>query len=302
MFVICDLFGNCFLELDFFNFAFLILNYIHVYYSLMFFKKNKSVTKKLLLFAKDNYFILIFFAAIGFVAIVSFYKLFVVPPKYVYTRVKVAQGMWWANTNHAPVWLVDGLKKGMADKGLRGNNAEIISVRSYPWWGSNQYDIYLILKLKVNGNKKEGYSFNRDRLVVGAPIELSFPTTEVTGTVTAVSKKKPQEQWVEKTVTLYKSLAMPWEADSIQVGEKYFDGEEVVFEVLAKESKDTTNHYEYPAYTEPRQSVTVKAKIKLQQSKGNWVYGYEQELKKGRSLNLNLPSFQFENYLVADIN
>ncbi len=273
----------------------------------MIFNRLPQKWRKLWKFAAANYFLILFIAIVGFVGLVSAYRMFLVKPKYVYAKVKVSQGLWWANTGRAPIWFVNGLKKDMARKSptTRNPKAKIVSMRYYPYWGSNQYDIYLLLRLRVNGNSVTGYSFNRSGLVVGSPIEFSLPSVEVTGTVLDIYEKQPSRNYVEKTITLVKSNAYPWEYDGITVGDRYFNGEEVVFEVLSKSQADNafynteslSNSISF--YPEPRKVVTVKARIKLQENGDQLVYGEEQEIKLGKNMNIGVNKFQFEDFQIA---
>ena len=80
----------------------------------------KKFLKKLWRFAVNNYFISIFLAAIAFVGVVSIYKLFFVQPTFVYAKVKVGQGLWWATTQRPSFWFVEALKKGVMETDLTG--------------------------------------------------------------------------------------------------------------------------------------------------------------------------------------
>ncbi|MEK9179376.1 MAG: hypothetical protein AAB893_02820 [Patescibacteria group bacterium] len=116
-------------------------------------KKPFSLIRRLWKFAVVNYFITIFFACIFFVGVVSVYKLFFAKDIYAYTRVKVSQGLWWANTAKPSILMLKAFKKGDVEKSLTGKpSVEILAVRYYPYWGTDQFDVYLDLKLLVSGN------------------------------------------------------------------------------------------------------------------------------------------------------
>src|SRR3989338_8348156 len=105
-----------------------------------------KLMKKFTKFAIDNYFISIFLACIAFVVLVSAYKLFFVKPTFVYAKVKVGQGLWWASTQKPSLWFVKNIKKGDIQTDLLGEpTAEILSVRYYPTVFPNQYDVYLTM-------------------------------------------------------------------------------------------------------------------------------------------------------------
>jgi len=274
---------------------------------------KKSKTLKFFL---DNWFLAIFSGCIAFVGIVSFYKLFVKSENFVYARVKVSQGLWWASTQRPPQWLASALREGMVEKDLTGNpKAKILSVRSYPYYSTSQYDIYLHLRLKVSGRLKTGtVNFNRSTLAVGSPIELSFSKAEVTGTVMQMSNKPIKEKLVWQEVTLVKNNGYQWEYDAIAVGDSYHDGQEKVFEVLDKQLT-LNSSFGFEAYgtsaerslissqTQPRYLITVKAKIKTSQPSFSIpVYGFEQEVRTGKPFNLSTRRFYFQDYQLIQVS
>lgn len=264
--------------------------------------------KKIYRFAIDNYFISIFLACVAFVAVVSVYKLFFVQPTYVYAKVKMGQGLWWASTQKPPPWFVEGLKKEMEEKDLTGKPiAKILSIRYYPWWTSGQYDVYLTMKLKVTKMGSGKYNFKRSAIGVGSPVDFEFPTAQFSGAIIALSKKPFKEKYVEKIVILTKKSAYPWEYEAITVGDKYFDGQEEVFKILNKQSTDTTNisndvfgNY-LPSNLETKKYIIVKAKIKLKEKNGQLIFGEEQPIILGKTINLSTEHFVFQDYVVSKI-
>jgi hypothetical protein len=273
--------------------------------------KKKSLMTKLWRFLVDNYFLAIFFAAIAFVGVVSIYKLFFVKPTYVYVKVKVGQGLWWASTQKPSIWFIEGLKKAqnMAEKELTGQpSAKILSVRYYPWWGSNQYDVYLVMKLKVNRQGKTGkYNFKRSAIGVAAPVDFEFPSVQFSGTITQISEKPIEDKLIEKTVILTKRAAEPWEYDSIKIGDFYFDGKEKVFTIVDKTAKETqtltTDIFgNYPDINpETKKYIFLKAKIKARKEGNGLLYGEEQLISVGKNLNIATNNLLLENYKVASI-
>jgi len=268
-------------------------------------KNSENFFSRLWSFATRNWFITIFLACILFVALVSFYKLFLKQEQFVYAKVKVSQGLWWANTQRAPVWLAKALKPGEVEKSLTGDpTAEILSVRYYPWWSSNQYDVYITLKLKVTGNKKTGtYNFKRFTLAVGSPIELSFSSTEVNGTVMEMKPKPIKDKHVDKTITLIKDTNNTWEYEPINIGDSYFDGQEITLLILDKKIEDNPNFVEAPYANVLKKFITVKAKIKVKkdQKTNVYIYGEEQELKLGQTFNASTSNFYFQDFRLTQI-
>ncbi|OGH16130.1 MAG: hypothetical protein A3C30_02950 [Candidatus Levybacteria bacterium RIFCSPHIGHO2_02_FULL_40_18] len=265
--------------------------------------------KKVVRFLRKNPFLVIFFAAILFVGFVAGARLFLSKPTYVYAKVKVGQGLWWAQTQRPSIWQVDAINKGDVALGLLGNpEAEVLSKKVYRWYGSDQFDIYLTLKLAVSGNQKTGsYTFNRAALSVGSAIEIQFPKAEVTGTVIGLSSKPLEERLTEKTVRLIKSNAYPFEFDAIKIGDTYFDGEDKIFEVVDKTGIDTASLMNaasggvFSIIAEPRMRIEVEAKVKVKNLNGQWVLGEDQLIVPGRNMSISTPNFVFDNYLVSRI-
>lgn len=263
--------------------------------------------KKVLSFAKKNYLPLIFISIIGFVGLVGFYKLFLKKPTYVYVKVKVGQGLWWAATGEPSHWMVSGIKRGMVEHDFLDKPiAEILSKEYYPLDDPNHYSIYLTLRLKVSSGAK-GYIYNRSSLAIGSPVDFTFPTAQFSGTVLAISRQNFQGNFADRIVTLTKRNAYPWEYDAIHVGENYFDGQQTVFTILDKKAVDTSV-LSSDAYgnttaniSDPMKYITVQAKVRVKKENGLYVFGEEQLLRKGRGITLSLPTFTFYGYVVADI-
>lgn len=255
--------------------------------------------KKPIKFIIDNYFILIFLACVGFVGIVSFYKLFISKPTYVYVKVKVGQGQWWTNYTKPPIWFVKSIKKGQIQKDLLGKeNAKIVSVRYYPYYyyGSentvytNQYDIFVTMKLLVSGNSKtDRYNFNRSSVGVGTTVDFEFPQVQFSGTVIDISNQPITENFKTETVHFTKMSADFNEYNAIRIGDRFFDGEEPVFEVLDK------------SYQQDTKQITIKTKIKVKAVDNQFVFGEEQIVSLGKTIYIITPNFSFTNYVVAEI-
>jgi hypothetical protein len=273
--------------------------------------KKKSFLKKLWQFLVDNYFLAIFFAAIAFVGVISIYKLFFVKPTYVYVKVKVGQGLWWASTQKPSMWFIEGLKQAQkeTEKELTGQpSAKILSIRYYPSYISNQYDVYITMRLKVNRLGKTGkYNYKRSAIGVGSPIDFEFPSAQFSATVIQIGEKPIEDKLIEKTIILNKRAADPWEYDAIKIGDSYFNGEEQTFTIIDKSGKDTQSLYYDPTSSsvdnnlEAKKYIFVKAKIKVKSNQNNLIYGEEQVVSIGKIFNTATNNFQFENYRIASI-
>ncbi|MDO8269567.1 MAG: hypothetical protein Q7T54_02750 [Candidatus Levybacteria bacterium] len=260
-------------------------------------------------FFRKNYIITIFIACILFVGVVVVARSYLSKPTYIYVKVKVGQGLWWATTAKPATWYVDSVNKGDVSLDILGKpEAKILFKKYYQWYGTDQYDVYLNIYLKVGRNKKTGeYTFNRAVLAVGSPIEVQFPKINITGTVISLSEKQFEEKLVERTIYLSKRGAFPWELEAIKIGDSYFNGEEKIFEVIDKSGIELTNltwdayGNNTPSISEPSKYITVKAKVKMKQVNGQWILGEDQPIISGRAINISTPNFVFDNYIVSRI-
>lgn len=273
--------------------------------------KKKSFFKKLWRFLIDNYFISIFFACIVFVGVVSVYKLFFVKPTYVYVKVKMGQGLWWASTQKPSMWFIESIKKAKneTENDLTGQpQAQILSFRYYPTYIQNQYDVYLIMKLKVSKlGKTSKYNFKRSAIGVGSPVDFEFPSLQFSATIIEISEKPIKEKLKEKIIYIYKPYGLFSEFENIKIGDKYFDGEDNVVEVLDKlkgEPIDINIPYKStidPNLTQTRQGITVKLRIKTTEDDNKIIFAEEQNISVGKTIYIATNTFQFQDYLVAKI-
>ncbi len=244
----------------------------------------------------------------------AFLKLTASNTQYIYVKVKVSQGFWWAATVKPNLWIAKSIKKGDSEYNLLGQPiAEVLEVRHYPYFPENQpyenkYNIYFTLKIGVDYNKRtQKVIFKRSTLSVGSPIELDFPSTQITGTVIELSSKPFEDKYIEKVAYLTKRFALPWEFDAIKIGDTYFDGEDVVFKVLSKTRRNTTvismDSYGNisPNNLEPNNYITVKAIVRAKSKNGQLFFGEEKVLNPGSPLAISTPNFRFENFVISKI-
>ena len=281
-------------------------------------RKLLRLIKRIFKFALKNYIITILIVIIGFVLLFASYKIFFTKPTFVYVRVQMGQVFWWAVTSKPNAWFVASLKKGAVQRNLTGKPvAEILSVRYYPaWtpqWGSNQYDVYLTLRLRAGGNKRTGeYAFNRSALSVGAPIELQFPQANITGTVIELSPKPFQDKYVQKIVYLINQGGylkdFPFRYDNVKVGDEYFDGEATAFEVLDKrlerqvwsvQNNLTGQVLEQAVAT--NQNIEVKAKVLLKQKSDGFYYSENYKVIANASIPFATNNYFFENFVIRKL-
>lgn len=276
---------------------------------------NLLMIKKLKKLFLNNLFVFVIACAVVFVLLVSLTKIFFSRPKYVYAKVKISQGLWWANTTRPQLWMLTPVTKGLKETDFAGNPvAEVLSVNYYPWFQepTSQYNAFMTMRLKVTGNgKKTSYQYDRGSLSVGSPVVFDFPTISLSGTVIEISEKPIKNDYVEKVIRLSKSYALDWEYDDIIVGDKYFDGEETVFEITDKSSVDeyssilnfdsvyTGSAVSAQNYPQVRKRIEIIAKIKLKRVNNYYVFGEEQIVSTGKDFYLSLPSVVLNNYRVT---
>lgn len=256
---------------------------------------------------KKYYIIISVICILLLIGIFAGYKIFIQKPTYIYIKIKVNQGLWWAITEKPPFWYMRAIQKGDTAYDFSGNSeAQILNKKAYLWSKSDLYDIYLILKLKVN-KQAASYVYNRSVVSVGAPLEVQFPKETVSGTVIALSEYMFHEPLVEKTIYLEKRNAYPWEYDAVKIGDIVSDGNNAVFSVLDKSMIETTN-LTTDAYgnntantSETKGYIRIKAKAKLKKISNSYILGEEKIIIPGRSLDLSLSSFSLKDFVVSKI-
>lgn len=260
----------------------------------------------------QNYIILILAGVILLVVIASLLKTTAQEQNFIYAKIKVDRGLWWIRTQKPSIWYSAGIKKGEKEVNLLGNTtAEIIKVRNYPFFEENQvepqYNIYITAKLSVNKNKTGEYVFKRTPVSVGSPIDIEFPSVNVSGTVIELKENQPKDELVEKTVLLSKRFAFPWEYEEIKIGDKYYDSEEIVFEVLDKSKTDTYILSQDPygnlnsTTTEPGRYITIKAKVKVKNVQGKMVFGEEQMMIPGSPFFVVTDNYTYYDFVVTKV-
>jgi len=257
---------------------------------------------------------LLFLLIPAFVVAAAFFKTVSARPTYIFAKVKISQGLWWASSNKPNVWFPDSIKKGDIETNFLGQPiAEILEVRYYTYVSENtpyedKFDIYLTVKLAADFNKRSQKAiFKRSALSVGSPIELNFPTSSITGTLIEMSPEEFNEVYSKKIVYLTKRFAFPWEFEAIKVGDTYFDGSEEVFKVLGKEASNTAIISAdpfgnlSPSFSEPTRYITVKAEIKVKEKGGRLIFGEEKIIVPGTLISITTSRFSFQDFVVSKV-
>lgn len=272
-------------------------------------RSGRTRSKSFISFIKKYYFILIIIGCVGFVGIVSTYKLYIQKPTYVYVKIRVGQGYWWTSTARPSLWYIRAIREAKEEKDLVGNTvAKILRVSYYPYYGSSQFETYVTLQLKVSkvGNKGT-YNFKRETIGVSGPIDLEFSNVQISGTIIALSDKPIVPRLTEKTVYLTKKYAYPWEYDEIKIGDYLDDGNGTVLEILDKAKGDTNEVLVNDlgrivnSETETYRYIILKVRLIGKEEAGTFIYGEEIIIAPGRGMDFITNGFVFNGYFVARV-
>lgn len=275
--------------------------------------------KKLLRFFSKNYFLSILILVIFSVVFIAVLRTVLSKPTYVYVRVKLGQGYWWASTVRPSMWYSNSLKKGdVATDLINKPTASVIEVRRYPVsainaFGGMQYETYILLKLKSQYNKNTGlYSFNRSTLSIGSPIEVQFPNADITGTIIEFSRNPIKKKYVDKIIYLVNqggyNKDFPYRFDNLEIGDKYFDGEDTVLEILDKQLEksilsiqNNTNAQIFEREIETTQNIVAKVRVKVEESKDGYFYGIDYKIMQNLYVPFATNNSFFEGFIVRKI-
>jgi hypothetical protein len=259
------------------------------------------------------------------VGLFTSYKLFIQKPTYIYVKLKVGQGYWWATTQRPNQWFVKGIQQQeIEQKDISGKPiVKILDVSYYPYYGTGQYDIYVIAQLNVSqiGNKGT-YNFNREIIGIGSPINLEFKNVQFSGTIIDISPQPIQETFVEKTVYLTKKTTQSWEFEAIKVGDTFKNDKKTLFEILDKSESDRYSGFEtgqvsgfvndqgqqltgtiqtIPVDTETYTYITLKTKMLLKKEDDQLFFGEELAIAPGRQFGITIPSAVLSSYIVTKV-
>ncbi len=270
---------------------------------------------RIILFIRKNILIAIILICIGFLGAVVLYRRFISKPTYIYAKVKVGQGYWWATTQMPSQWFLKAIQNGQEQKDITGTSiAKIVNVSYIPYYGTNQYDVYVTTQLKVSRAGKTGaYDFNRETIGIGSPIDLEFSNVQFSGAIVDISEKPIMEQYVSKTVYLTKKSAQTWEFDAINIGDTFMNGNKVLFKVLDKsESLPSTvfmGNYEqlntvdqtFPLNSETYVYIVLKAKMLLKKDGDKLLFGEEQEISPGKAFGITTSGSSLNGYTITKV-
>ncbi|OGH23148.1 MAG: hypothetical protein A3F31_04115 [Candidatus Levybacteria bacterium RIFCSPHIGHO2_12_FULL_38_12] len=270
--------------------------------------------KKILAFIYTNYLLSLFALILVFVGIAILFKVILFKPVYLYAKIKVGDYLTGESVVKPKLWLAFALKKGDVEKPLIGKpTAELLGFTYYPLEKGKGLDIYLNVKLKTSLNKQiHKYSFKRSTIAIGSPIDIEFTSTQITGTIIGLSEKEFKETYVDKIIYLVFQGGYgkdhPYRYDNIKTGEKYYDGQNYVFEVLDKQLQkniwsvvNNLNAQIYEREVETTQDIIVKAKIKAKKINDQLFYGEEYPIYVNAHIPFLTSNFTFENFVIRKI-
>ncbi len=268
----------------------------------------------IILLIKKHILLAIILFCIGFIGLVWTYSHFFSKPTFVYVKIQVGQGYWWASTQRPSIWFVNAIQQAKEQKDFSGTPlSKIVNVTYYPYYATNQYDIYVIARLKVTRRGKTGpYSFNRETIGVGTPIDLEFPNVQFSGAIMDISSKPITDSYIEKTVYLTKKSTQTWEFDAINVGDTFVNGKNIMFRILEKTKGDTYNglitdlnqnvpEQAFPVDTQPYTPIMLKTKMLLRKDKDQLFFAEDLAISPGKSFGITLSSSVLNGYTVTKV-
>jgi len=229
--------------------------------------------------------------------------------EWVKAEIKISSSSWWqAYFASPPFWLGESIKIGDSefDSG-RKKIAEVLDVKIYELSGeggerATQKDVYLILNLQINRDKKTGkMKFKNQPLEIGAPIELHLTNTYVQGLVLNIEGINEKKEMAELIIEGVWLNTFPWNAEAIPVSGEMEDGMgNVVAKILDKQifladMVITTDDGRVLVRKNPlRRDVAIRVKILVKKQGGIFYFREDQKVKIGENLFFHLPEVDVE--------
>lgn len=239
------------------------------------------------------------------------------PQATVYVKLKLSQGLWWTTNANPPIWLAQTINPGDFEKDIFGNEIATVISKTYysaePLKFPNQHEVYLTLKLATKQDSGTGkHRYKRSPLSVGSPLNIDLSSATLTGSVMSISSQEPQEKYLTKQITLAKQYAYytdsPDEFNSIQIGDSYFDGQDIAFKITDKYLKarkvafSDINGRPVVNTLDVNQHIYLEAEIKVKEIDNMYFYGEEQRVAPGANLNIITNSQDLSRYTVVSLN
>lgn len=219
-------------------------------------------------------------------------------------RIEVT-GNNWTNDPYSnskpPFWMSERIKEGDIELGVDGTEiAKVVKVENYER-GDELAEIYLIVKVKTEFNKKlNKFVFKGQAVEIGLPIQLRLNRVFVNGQV--IDDQVPKEGYEKKDIIIkgrWKGQE-PWKVQQISVGDKMVDrgNNQPVAEILSVWLEPSIKMVGIdPKYSDqlvissnPRLvDGMVRAKITVEKHDDRWFFAGHQKVKVGRSIWIYLP-------------
>ncbi len=258
-------------------------------------------------------FILLCCILLGVLAVVKYFRIDSSSPTRT-IQVKITGENWTSSYKQyegfrPPYWYAEQLHAGMnAYNGQGRVIATTDLVEKYSRSGAD-FDIYLTIT--VNGYfdySTNQFIFNGQPIVVGRQIHINFPNIELVAdiidddySVNAVTRKF-------KYVTVVQEGIHTWQYDAIQVGSTASNGNEVIAEVLKKNSyRSSVLEIENRNNTlELIQDINkvnsqIELKIMVEKHSDSWYYGGHQKISVGSDIWVSMENTDIAGATIISI-
>lgn len=253
-------------------------------------------------------FILITFAFL----VIFLIKFFGIKEEWRTIKVQIIKKNWSENYDmygyRTPFWLSDKIKKGQIEKGKNGKTiAELIDFESYER-GSEESELFLTVKIKVNINKRTNVILFKDMEVnLGSQIELNLDNNLIIGQV--IDNNIPSNGYPSKffiVTTRWKNIE-PNLFNKITLHDKFVNransgtAAEILEVALENPSSNIILNGSWLAYNSKMKDVVIKFKVKAFYRDNRWYFANNQNLKIGSSFyfygeKMNLYSLLIEDF------
>lgn len=218
-------------------------------------------------------------------------------------RVEVAGASWAQGGSpiSPPFWLSENIKVGEVELGVDGTKiAEITKIENFER-GDEKADIYLIVKVKTELNKKMNRHIFKGRAIeVGSLIEFRFKQALVGGQI--IDDQVPENGYEQKEVIIkgrWQSQE-PWRVNQVKIGDKMIDRGtgKVVAEILSVWPEPASQRTTVKVASADQLLVSssprwvdgvLRIRLLLEKHDDRWYFGGHQKVKVGRHLWLYLP-------------
>jgi len=217
----------------------------------------------------------------------------------------MSTGVGWWDQREPPIWLPG--KLGIGDVQKDGLGHVVAEVEDMTSWGSVDRTTYLLLKAKVEEDKRTGkLKFNNQPLEVGRVIDLELGGVGTPALVTNIEGLPDPREWknliVEARMVEYVDVfpetigVQPWKEEAVKIGDQMKDTRgRVVAEILDKKVKPADKIVVSDSgavFIRPdplKKDVTLLLRMKVFEQDGTYYFLDDSVVKIGTSFPLFLP-------------